>query len=161
MVSLGILSGSPPLPLFLFLLPLFVFPSSSSPSSLLLKVCAQSGSAQSGNTLCSSSPKWSFVAMSSASRLVPPMLRSFPCALFLYVLPMMPLPTMLLDVVNHLLHVSWHSPHYFRSRFSYYPVLLEALNPCFCHCLDSFLLYLTDEVSSVGSACGILSGPSS
>ena len=78
----------------LFLLPL----SSSSSSSLFflplpppfpplslfsLKVFAQSGSAQRGSTLCSSSPKWSLVAMSCASRLVPPMLRSYHGALFL------------------------------------------------------------------------------
>ena len=78
-----------------------------------------------------------------------------------YVPSMMPVPTMLMDVGDHLPHVSWHSPHCFRSRFSSYPVLLDALNPFFCPCLDSFLLPLTDDVGSVRSACDILSGPSS
>ena len=73
----------------------------------------------------------------------------------------MPVSTMLMDAVYHLLHVSWHSPHYFRSRFSYHPTLLEALYSSLLCLFGFFFLHLTDDVGSVGSACGILSGPSS
>jgi len=92
MASLGILSGSSPLLLFapvfsaplLFSLFLLHLLSPSSPPPLLsLKVFAQSGSAQRGSTFCSYHPKWLLAAMSDASRLVPPMIFSHHCALFL------------------------------------------------------------------------------
>ena len=99
--SLGILSGSSLLLLFapvfsvllsfsLFLLhllspspPAFLLRFSSPPPLLSLKVFAQSGSAQRGSTFCSYHPKWLLAAMSDASRLVPPMIFSHHCELFL------------------------------------------------------------------------------
>ena len=57
--------------------PAFLLRFSSPPPLLSLKVFAQSGSAQRGSTFCSYHPKWSLVAMSDASRLVPPMIFSY------------------------------------------------------------------------------------
>ena len=92
------------------------FPTSSltaSPSPL--KVFAQSGSAQCGNTLRSHDPKWSLVAMPGALRAGAAYdLQTSSCRLS-YVPPTVLVPTMLLDAADHLLLyyiVSWHSPHH-------------------------------------------------
>ena len=41
-----------------------------------------------------------------------------------YVPPMLLAPTMPMNVVDHLLNISWHSPHYFRAHASYHLALL-------------------------------------
>ena len=171
----GILSGSPPLPFFLFSLSLLLLlpPSSLSlslrpslPGPYFLSRClpkvAQPNVAA---PVCSSRPKWPLVAMSGASRLVPPMIRSYPRALFLCAAN---------DAgANYVNGCGWTiyymclgTPLTTSCPFGLliYPALLMKLSSSSDFCAVWILLYsilIPDDVGSAGSACGILSGPSS
>ena len=164
MASLGILSGSSPL-LTLYLS--FSFSSLRPTWQHPLVALAQSGS----SSPCRAPFAWGhlcFAAIIDRGSYAP---------------PVMPMPTMLTAAVDHLLYVSWHSPttsrrifpipssvlnvschslhHLFLMYFSYYLPLHETHCPLIYPCFDPFLLRLPDDIGSVGSACGILSGPSS
>ena len=113
-----ILLSSPPLPLSSFLSPLSILhllPASSPP----LKVFAQSGSAQCGNTLRTYDPKWSLAAMSGAFSRWRRLWSSYVFSRLSYFPPMLLVPPMLLDAADRrLLYyiVSWYSPHHWMSN---------------------------------------------
>ena len=161
-------SPSPPF-LFPLLPPLFHFSQGACPKWLCPK-------RQHPHRPC---PKWPFVAMSGASRLVPPMLRSYPGALHLcaayaaganYADACRGPPAQRLLVFSSLLQIACFLPlrsSWFLgiisvpcSYFSSYAVLSETLRPL-TYIILSLPSFLLDDVGSVGSACGILSGPSS
>ena len=117
--------------------------------------------------------------MSGSSRLVPPMLRSYPGALYLcaayaaganYADACRGPPAQRLLVFSSLLQIACFLPlrsSWFLgiisvpcSYFSSYAALSETLRPL-TYIILSFPSFLLDDVGSVGSACGILSGPSS
>ena len=81
-----------------------------------LKVLAQSGFAQSGRSSpCRAPLAWCHLCFAATQER---------CS---YAPPMPLAPTMPMHVVDHLLNVSWHSPHYFRAHVSYHLALLGFL----------------------------------
>ena len=184
------LTFSSPSPFFSFRLPLLFFASpasspslpfpSSSPSFSFLSRCLPKvASPKVAAPFYRPSPKWPFVAMSGASRLVPPMLRSYPGALYLcaayaaganYADACRGPPAQRLLAFSSLLQGASLlplRPSWFLgtisitcSHLSSYVVLYETLRTL-TYIVLSLPPFFLDDVGSVGSACGILSGPSS
>ena len=120
---------SSPSPFFSFRLPLLFLPPLPPPSPSLFPLlpllfhfsqgaCPKWLCPKWQHPFCRPSPKWPFVAMLCFAA------TQERCS---YAPPMPLAPTMPMHVVDHLLNVSWHSPHYFRAHVSYHLALLGFL----------------------------------
>ena len=139
------------------------FPSPSPSFSFLSRCLPKVGLPKVAAPLCRPSPKWPFVAMSGASRLVPAAganyadaCRGPPAQRLLAFSSLLQGACFLPSRPSLFLGTIYITCSYFSSSVALY----ETLRPL-TYIVVSFPPFLLDDVGSVGSACGILSGPSS